>query len=167
VASALAQALGYPHVELDSIFHQPGWTPLEAAEFRRRVEEATESTTWVVDGNYSAIRDVVWERADTVVYLDLPLHAVLSRLVPRTVRRVIGRTELWNGNREPLSNLWSINPEKSVIAWAVAHHSTLRTRYVGMIADPRWSDLHFIRLCTSTQITQFLKNVRDFAEETE
>jgi cytidylate kinase len=31
-ALRLAQALDLTHVELDSIYHQPGWTPLDAEE---------------------------------------------------------------------------------------------------------------------------------------
>ena len=59
-------------MELDSIYHQPGWTPLSDDEFRARVAAATEPETWVVDGNYSVIRDITWSRADTVVWFDLP-----------------------------------------------------------------------------------------------
>ncbi len=56
--------LGSPHVELDSIYHQPDWTPLGEEEFRARVTEATESPHWVVDGNYSVVQEVVWQKAD-------------------------------------------------------------------------------------------------------
>jgi adenylate kinase family enzyme len=164
VATELAHTLGCPHIELDGIYHQRGWTPLENGEFGQVVSLLTEPAAWVVDGNYSAVRDIVWQRADTVVFLDLPLTVVLARLVPRTVRRVLGRTMLWNGNREPLSNLWSWRPEQSVIVWAVAHHEVIRARYTEAIAHPRWSSLTFIRLCTSSQVDQFRQYARDTAE---
>lgn len=140
---------------------------MEGAEFQRRVEEVVQAPTWVVDGNYTAVRNVIWERADAVVFLDLPLHVVLCRLVPRTVRMVVGRTELWNGNREPVSNLWSFNPERSVIAWSITHHAEYRRRYTEMMADLAWSHLTFIRLCTTTQVTQLLKNAPDYAQPKE
>ena len=63
-----------PFVELDGIFHQPGWAPLAADEFRRRVAEVTAGDAWVIDGNYSAVRPLVWARADTVD-LDRPAAA--------------------------------------------------------------------------------------------
>ena len=125
---ALARALGAPHVELDSIYHQPGWTPLGDDEFRpgwrRRPRDR-----WVVDGNYSVVRDIVWGSADTVVWFDLPYATVLARTIRRTLRRTATREELWNGNREPFSNLWSFNPEKSIIAWAATRHGVYRRRY--------------------------------------
>lgn len=61
----------------------------------------------MVDGNYSAVQELIWTRADTVVWFDLPLALVLSRIIGRTLRRVVSRQELWNGNGEPFSNLWS------------------------------------------------------------
>ena len=83
----------------------------------------------MVDGNYSVIRDITWNKADTVVWFDLPYVTVMARTIRRTVRRVFTHEELWNGNREPLSNLWSFNPEKSIIAWTATRHRVYRRRY--------------------------------------
>ena len=72
LARRLAAALEVPHVELDAIFHQPGWTELPVEEFRERVRLELAAEGWVVDGNYTAVRDLVWAAADTVVWLDRP-----------------------------------------------------------------------------------------------
>jgi hypothetical protein len=146
-------------VELDSIYHQPGWTPLSDDGFRARVAAATEPETWVVDGNYSIIRDITWSRADTVVWFDLPYRTVMARTIRRTVRRAITREELWNGNKEPLSNLWSFNPENSIVAWTATRHRTYRRRYRAAEIDPHWVDLHFVRLRSQTEADAFLEGV--------
>jgi adenylate kinase family enzyme len=151
--------MGTVHVELDSIFHQPGWTPLSDEEFRERVAAATERESWVVDGNYSVIRDITWSRADTVVWFDLPYLRVMARTIGRTLRRVVTREELWNGNREPLSNLWSFRPEKSIIAWTATRHRVYRRRYRAAEIDPQWADLHFVRLCSQAEAEAFLEGV--------
>ena len=155
----MAGALGAPHVELDSIYHQPGWTPLGDEEFRERVGEATARDRWVVDGNYSVVHDIVWRSADTIVWLDLPYATVLSRTIRRTVRRTATREELWNGNREPFSNLWSLNPEKSIIAWAATRHGVYRRRYTEAEGDPRWAHLRFVRLRAQAEADGFLAGV--------
>jgi adenylate kinase family enzyme len=152
----LARALGAPHVELDAIFHQPGWTPLDEETFKSRVARATEPDRWVVDGNYSTVRDIVWERADTVVWFDLPYATVMARTIRRTVRRTVTRQELWNGNKEPFSNLWSFNPERSIIAWAATRHGVYRQRYADAEHDPRWAGLRFVRLGSQGQAGAFL-----------
>lgn len=56
-AGGLAERLGVPIVELDAIFHQPDWTPLDDDEFTRRVAAPTGGDGWVVDGCGTA-----WQR---------------------------------------------------------------------------------------------------------
>jgi adenylate kinase family enzyme len=154
-------------VELDAIFHQPEWTELPEEEFRSRVELATAQDRWVVDGNYSAVQELIWTQADTVVWFDLPLPLVLSRTIARTLRRVVSRQELWNGNREPFSNLWSLKPEKSIIAWTATRHGTYRRRYLAAERDPRWSGLHFVRLRSQGEADAFLAVVASGVEREE
>jgi adenylate kinase family enzyme len=155
----LARALDVRYVELDAIFHQPGWTALDDDSFRARVSEATESGRWVVDGNYSVVRDLIWERADTVVWFDLPYVVVMARIIRRTLRRSVTRQELWNGNREPWSNLFSLDPKKSIIAWASTRHAIYRRRYVEAEHDPRWDRLEFVRLRSQREVAALLTRV--------
>jgi adenylate kinase family enzyme len=89
-ASLLARGLGCPFLELDSVFHQADWVPLALDSFRAQVADFAAGERWVIDGNYSKVRDLVWARADTVVWLDLPRRVVMRRLVWRTLRRVAG-----------------------------------------------------------------------------
>lgn len=159
LALALARTLGVPHVELDAIFHQPGWTPLDDDTFRARVGQATEGSGWVVDGNYSTVRDIVWPRADTVVWFDLPYTMVMARTIRRTVRRAVTRQELWNGNTESWSDLFSWKPEKSMIAWSATRHKVYRQRYGAAERDPRWAALNFVRLRSQRQTDAFLDRV--------
>ncbi len=152
--------LGARHIELDSIYHQPDWTPLTDEEFGLRVDQATCDGRWVVDGNYSAIQEIVWNRADTVVWFDLPYALVLARTIRRTLRRTLTREELWNGNTEPLSNLWSFNPETSIIAWTATRHKVYRARYADAAASTRWARLRFVRLGSQREADGFLAGVR-------
>ena len=146
-------------MELDSIYHQPGWTPLADEEYRARVTEAAAEPRWVVDGNYSVVQDIVWGRADTVVWFDLSYATVLARTIRRTVRRTATREELWNGNREPFSNLWSLNPQKSIVAWTATRHGVYRRRYTEAENDPRWAHLRFVRLRSQAEADGFLTGV--------
>ena len=146
LARQLASTLGAPHVELDAIFHQPGWQELPLEEFRARVAAAVVGQAWIVDGNYNSVRDIVWKTADTVVWIDPPRPVVTARVVRRTLRRVLTRQELWNGNREPWSNMFSFDPSRSIIAWSWTSARKFRDRYGSASVDPQWSYLRFIRL---------------------
>jgi hypothetical protein len=70
----------------------------------------------------------------------------MRRIIGRTLRRAISRAELWNGNREPWSNFFRADPERSVIAWSWTRHHTVRERYSGARADPANAHLTFITL---------------------
>lgn len=156
MAERLADALGVAWIELDSIFHQPNWTELPADELRLRVERIVAGDGWVVDGNYKAVRDVVWMHADTVVWLDLPRRVVMLRIVWRTLSRVVLRRRLWNGNREPLRNLATLDPERSIIAWSWVKHAEYRATYAEMATDPEWAHLSFVRLRTRREAARWL-----------
>src|SRR5574340_369956 len=86
-AETIAQKLGIPHVELDALHWLPDWQETELLEFREKIAQALAGPAWVVDGNYAKVRDISWTRADTLVWLDLPLPLVLGRLANRTFRR--------------------------------------------------------------------------------
>jgi adenylate kinase family enzyme len=59
LARSIAQSLQFPHVELDSLHWEPNWTTALLPVFRSRVSEALQGDRWVVDGNYSIVRDIV------------------------------------------------------------------------------------------------------------
>ena len=152
LAKALATSLGVPHLELDSVFHQPGWEPLDRETFRARVADFTLQPGWVLDGNYSAVQDLVWGRADTVIWLDLPRHRVMRQIIGRTLRRVSSGVELWNGNRERWRNLFKLDPHESIIMWALTQHGKYRRRYQAAQRDPANAHLAFIVLRTGADI---------------
>jgi adenylate kinase family enzyme len=155
LAKALADRLGVPWIEIDSIFHQPGWTELPRDEFRDRVGAQAAGDAWVIDGNYTAVRDLVWARADTVVWIDLPRALVMRRIIGRTLRRAVLRQQLWNGNREPWSNWLTLDPERSIIMWSWTQHAKYRVRYAEAMADPVWAHLRFLRLRSPAHVRAF------------
>jgi adenylate kinase family enzyme len=143
---ALAERLAVPFVELDSLFHQPGWRPLAEEQFQARVAELIAGDGWVVDGNYRAVREMIWTRADTVVWFDLPRRTVMRQIVWRTLGRAVTRRELWNGNREPMAGIFRLDPEQSIIRWAWTRHGVYRSRYALAAEDPALAHLTFVRI---------------------
>jgi adenylate kinase family enzyme len=153
---ALAGQLAVPFVELDAIYHQPGWRPLPTQEFRSRVAAIAAGNGWVIDGNYSAVRDLVWSRADTVIWFDLPRRTVMRQIVIRTVSRTATRAELWNGNREPITGLFRRDPQKSIIRWAWTQHGKYRRRYTALAHDPACAHLSFVRIGSRSDMRSLL-----------
>ncbi len=96
LARAVAEALGCSHVELDSLHHGPGWT--QRPEFEDDVAVAAASS-WVSERQYAAVRELLLEQADLLVWLDLPRRVVMRRVIRRTVGRRVRREVLWSGTR--------------------------------------------------------------------
>jgi adenylate kinase family enzyme len=146
----LAQRLRVPFVELDALVHGPGWVETPDDQLRAQVEPIVNSDGWVIDGAYRGkLGDLVLDAADVVVWLDLPVHVWLPRLIRRTARRLRGREELWNGNRETLANvLWG---RDSLLVFAVRSHFRRRREYPEALASRR-----VVRLRTPDEVERFL-----------
>lgn len=133
VAARIAEILGTRHIEIDALFHGPGWTPRE--EFLADVERFSSEPSWVTEWQYSPVRPLLAERAVLVVWLDLPRARVMKQVVGRTVRRRLRREELWNGNLE--GPFWEFFTDREhIVRWAWRTHA-LSTRRVLTLAVER------------------------------
>ncbi len=159
LARQLASALDVPAIELDAAYHRPDWQPPDLDDFRTRVARLISGDRWVVDGNYSAVRDLVWGSADTVVWLDLSRAAVMTQVIGRTLGRVATGRELWNGNREHWRNVFRREPEENILLWAWTTYGRNRSRYERAMVDPEWRRLRFIRLRTRGEVQTLLRAV--------
>ena len=154
LASQLADRLGATHVEMDALWWQAGWTSSDPAVSRKRLGDAAAADRWVVCGNYhSHAFDVVWPRADTIVWLDLPLPLVLVRLVRRTIRRIRRREQLWNGNTERWS---AVLTRDSLLVWALKSHGKHRSRYPALFAGPETAHATTVRLRSPRAVQRWL-----------
>ncbi|WP_211300296.1 P-loop NTPase family protein [Nocardia fluminea] len=157
LARQISRRLDIPYIELDAIHHQANWTPMAAPEFRAAVAERIAGDGWVVDGNYRGkLADLVWRRADTVAWFDLPRSLVMRQIVRRTVGRVLTGRELWNGNRERWREMISLDPARSVIVWAWTTHAKNRANYSAAQKDPAFRHLTFVRLGSHREAAAFL-----------
>ena len=85
---ALAGKLGLPFVSLDQLFWQPGWREPNMQDFTAKVTHAAEGPAWVIDGNYTryGAGELRRERADTIVWFDLPRWVCMLSVIARSVK---------------------------------------------------------------------------------
>ncbi len=144
LARRLAQLFGVSHIELDALHWGPNWTPRPLDLFRERTAQALRGDRWTVDGNYSKVRDIIWSRADTVVWLDYALPVIMGRLVWRTLQRVVTGEELWSGNRERLRN--QLFSRDSLFLWALNTYHRRRREYPILFASLEYAHLTVVHL---------------------
>ena len=150
-AKRLEADLGYPAIELDSYFHQPGWQQMPDSQFKETVVELLANAEegnggWIVDGNYlSKLDSLVLSQADVVIWFNLPKSLVMGRVIKRSLRRAITREELWNGNRESFSNLMKWDPEKNIIRWSWTQYGSYVEKLTTLAAsaepDQLWLEI--------------------------
>ena len=157
LAQRLAQLLRISHIELDALHWGPNWALPMVEEFRERVAEALSGDRWVVDGNYGKVRDIVWARADTVVWLDYALPVIMGRLLWRTIRRGVTREELWSGNRERLWNHFF--SRDSLLLWALQTYPRRRREYPMLLAKPEYAHLAVVRLRSPRATKDWLSGI--------
>lgn len=159
LAKKIAERFGLDFIELDAIHWQANWTPIPLEEFRERVETATRSESWAVAGNYHVVRDLIWPRAEAVIWLDYSFPVVFWRLTIRTIRRALTQEELWNGNREKFwwhLKLWS---EESLFHWLFKTYWRRKRETPQLLKLPEHSHLQLIHLKSPRQADEWLATV--------
>ena len=114
-ARAYAARTGLPEFSADDdIGWLPGWRQPDTAVQRELAARIAAQDQWVLDSAYGVWRDLVVPRAELIVGLDYPRWLSLLRLIRRSLRRVIAREEVCNGNRETFGRLLAAD---SIIRW--------------------------------------------------
>ncbi len=165
LAHKLAQKLALDYIELDALYWEPDWIGAPRDVFRARVEQATSAPGWALAGNYSATRDIVWPRAEAVIWLDYPFLTIFRRLLWRTWRRWRTQEELWNGNRERMRmhlKLWS---DDSLFYWLAKTYSRRRREYPELFSRPEHQHLKVLRFATPANAQTWLDNIEEVGLE--
>ena len=103
LATAIAQATGLPLIHLDREYWRPGWVEPEATEWATRNARLVAGERWVIDGNYGSSLPARLDRAELVVWLDLPTATCLLGAVRRmTAYRGRARPDMREGCPERL-----------------------------------------------------------------
>jgi adenylate kinase family enzyme len=157
LARDLAGVHGVAHVELDALYWGPDWTPADPETFAERVDRAVAGDEWICDGNYSRVRDLVWKRAGTLVWLNYGFPRVFARAVHRTLRRAITGEELYSGNVESLRNI----TDRDWIPWWVIRTFRRRRREIPqLLARPEYAHLEVVELTRPEETRAYLERCR-------
>lgn len=152
LARRLGARLARPVIELDALHWGPHWT--ERPDFEAQIAAAVAQPAWVLDGNYSRGRALIWPRADTIVWLDYHWGVIYGRLLWRTLRRVFGRQTLWAGNRETFQHAFM--SRDSLFVWVYQSYGRRKREYGALQHDPAWAHLRWIQLTTPAATERWL-----------
>lgn len=157
LARAISKKLSIPHIEMDAIIWLPNWQKRDPDEYKEIIEQLMlKNAKVVIDGNFIGDR-VEPQPGDTLVFLDLPRLLVFSRILRRSLRRVVFRQKLWSGNREHWKFLLSRNPEINPVLWSWISHERRRQSYLNYSSSR--PDLEIYRITNRRELSNFLKTL--------
>lgn len=157
-ARKLSKLLGAKYIELDAINWLANWQERDPDEFKRLVDQETRSGEWVLDGNYSRVREMTWRRATALIWLNYPFSINFYRSVSRTVRRVISREVLYSGNRESFRQ--SFLSRDSIIFWVLKTYRRRRRQYSELLQQDEWRDKEIFVFTRPREAEDFLGQVK-------
>jgi len=160
LAEAIAQTIHGDYIELDSLHWEANWREAPNELFRQRVQNAVQAERWAAAGNYHVVRDILWKRADAIIWLNYPLHVAFWRMLTRTLRRAITQEELWNGNRESFwvhLKLWSSD---SLFHWLFKTYRRRKREYPALFQKPEYAQLKVITFYHPRETAEWLQKIK-------
>jgi adenylate kinase family enzyme len=153
-ARPLTRLLNVPHVELDTLCWQPSSVPKPPEELRALTAQALSRDCWVTDGNYGVVRDFVWSRATTVIWLNYAFRIVLWRALTRTLRRTATREQLFAGNHESLR--MAFLSRGSILWWVLTTFHRRRKQYRELVDTTMFPQLSYVEFQKPSEAQRFL-----------
>lgn len=165
LAKILAAKLRVTHIELDAIHWKADWVSRECEEFRELTSKAIAEEKWVADGNYSVVRDLVWGRASTIIWLNYFFPLILWRALSRTSKRVFYKEEMYSSNRESFKRAFLST--ESILLWVLKSNfgkNSKRKRYPGYFKKPEFSHLEVRVLKNQKEADALVLSINDNVE---
>jgi adenylate kinase family enzyme len=133
LAAEISARTGIPWHSMDELTWEPGWIEVPDAVKRERAAAVCAQDAWVMDTAYSAWLDIALERAHVLVALDYPRWLSLARLMRRTLKRVVDKQLICNGNTETWRQMLS---NDSIILWHFRSFSRKRAGIQSWLREP-------------------------------
>jgi adenylate kinase family enzyme len=156
LARQLARKLDLPHIELDALYWEANWQGAARPVVRGRVQASTAGDAWVVDGNYSQSRGIVWSRATHLVWLDYSLSLVMRRVLWRTFGRLFSQEDMWSGNRQSLGRIFG---RESIVWYAFTSYRRHRKKYPALLSSEEFKHLTLHRFKRPQEASAWLQSI--------
>ena len=165
LAARLGAALDVPFTDLDALYWKPGWIEPDDAEWHDQLTEFAQAGRWIVSGNYISETSIsLWPHVQTVIWLELPAHLLVRRVLARSWRRWRAKELLWGTNTErfwPHFKIW--DQKSSLVAYAFWGRKRLYARLRAAHADPAFAHIRWIRLRSTAEVEAFARAIEDTA----
>ena len=154
LAERIAKRLDMDFIELDALHWEPDWQEAPLEVFRARVEKAIQAERWIVAGNYHIVRDLIWPKAEAIIWLDYSLWRIFWQLTRRIFKRWWTQELLWGTNRERLWVHFKFWSQESLFHWLFKTYWRRKRETPELLAMPEYKHLEVIRLKHPKQVEE-------------
>ena len=126
-ARKLSMALDITNYDLDDYGWNSEWQLRDKHEFTESINTITQQKTWIISGNFSSLEQYIWQRCDTLIWLDYNICRCLIQSFTRSIGRIIRKTPCCNGNYETFKQLFF--SRNSIILWVLTSYNKRRAFY--------------------------------------
>lgn len=157
LAKELSKCLKIQSYELDNLYWLPNWQCVDLDLLRQKVKSITNNKHWIICGNYSNLRDITLEKADTIIWLDFPITLVLYRNLVRAFKRIFSKKAICNGNYETFSKTFF--SKDSILLWALTTHWKHKKIYPRLFREKEYSQKNILRFGSTGILSKWLETL--------
>lgn len=159
MAKKVAAAINGTALDIDDFLWKPGWVQRPKEEMLAMLIEPLAKEKWTLSGNNRKNRDFYWSRADTVIWLNYSFWVVFSRLLWRTIKRVVTKEEVMPGCVESFRSQFL--SKDSLLVWFFQTYWKRKKDYRQAIRSHKYQHLTIIEFKHPRQAKRFLKDLRE------
>ena len=149
----IADEFSIPVIDIDTLRREAGKSESPEPVFSDLVTESVKGDTWIIDGSYTSVQDIIWARAEAIVWLDFSFGIFLSRLIKRSLYRIFIRKK----SEKPVKARNQPAGERAGnYLRAIMTGKQRRQRYFATLYNPKHRHLHIIRLTSPEDATLWL-----------
>lgn len=160
LAQELSRQLHIPHIELDNFYWGKNWSINHT--FESELQSKLKSDEWIICGNYSPVREVIWSTGNILIWLDYPFLIVFWRALIRSFKRIYNKEQVCGENRESITRLFSKN---SILLWVIQTYFKRKKEYSFLLSLKKYAHLEIIRIRTPKQLSNNLSFLFSDCEE--
>ena len=154
----IAEEFSLPVIDIDSLRREAGKSDSPEETFSQLVSESVKGDTWIIDGSYTSVQEIVWPRAEAIVWLDFSFWVFLSRLIKRSLYRIFIRKK----SEKPIKGRYQPTGERaSNYLHVIFTRKQRQKQYFAALYNSKYTHLHIIRLSSPEDVTiwfDLLKN---------
>lgn len=152
LAKQLGEHLNLQAIEMDYYHFTHNWVEVSDETFFNSIDLLTQQSGWIADGNYGILRNMLWKRAEVLIWLRFPFFFTFRRLFVRSMDRVFSQKPLWHGNKESFYNTFFT--KNSIFYWFFKTYRQRNRQYEQLLKSSEYSHLRVMVITNPNNVLE-------------